>query len=1169
LHFTRLRLHGFKTFVEPAELHIRAGLTGIVGPNGCGKSNLVESLRWAMGENSAKRMRGDEMDDVIFAGTSLRPSRNLAEVSLFLDNSDRSVTAEFNDSDEIVVTRRIERGAGSEYRINGKPVRQRDVQLLFTDQATGPHSVSIVGQGQIDAIIRAKPQDRRIILEEASGTAGLHARRHEAELKLKAAEQNLTRVDDVLNALDVQLRGLKQQARQASRFRNLAENIRRTEAALMRLRWMEAEDNAAKARDALQEAELRVSDLLAVVTRTAVERTDMAAALPGLRQTEAAAAAVLQRLMLSREQLEDEIRRNENAITAEESRLAQAREDYEREQARYRDGSEAIARLDAEKAELEAKIQSISESLPEKDEALSSTTAEAESIESALAELLESVAAAETRQQSLQQEIQALSERQAKLAERRLALEEQRAILAAEIASMPDIANARSEVEKAEEEAALRQDQAEQAEQARRDAEKALQEQRGKAEDARSRVTKLRAEAEAITAILQQQHDFEQVIDLITVAPGLESALAVAVGEALSAALNPEAAQHWRSLPPVPEADPLPPGTEALGLYIKAPEALERCISYIGLAASRSEGEAAAAHLRPGQIIVSRDGWAWRWDGFTVTPKAKTSAAIRLMQRNRLMSLKEEISRAEAEAQEEETALQRATEVFRDCLALDQETRASLQAAFAALGQARERLAEQEREAAAADARLTAISESLQHISADIAAVRMRANDIEAERERLPSIEALRLDISTKRAGLSELRDIQAKQQGELNGLLRERKLCSDRLDAVAGEISAWRERMTGAEEQSTALAGRITAIEQRLAGLHAKPAELEKARCSLLSELNEAEAARRKAADALIAAEQQLAMKEHQLKQEEKALGEAREERVRAESAVQSAVDHMAMLRERMAEKLQCSPEELAEIAALDGGANMPSIFELEQTLGRYLRERDNMGPVNLRASIEAQEVEEKIEKLKTEKEDLVAAIAKLRQGIAQLNREARERLTAAFGAVNKNFQSLFKRLFGGGRAYLELIDNEDPMNSGLEVFACPPGKKMQALSLLSGGECSLAALALLFAVFQTNPAPICVLDEAEAALDESNIDRFCSLIREIAGETSTRFLIVTHQRLTMAHMDRLYGVTMSEKGLSQLVSVDLESAVALRDGEEPETPAAAEKALADIQAA
>ncbi len=399
--------------------------------------------------------------------------------------------------------------------------------------------------------------------------------------------------------------------------------------------------------------------------------------------------------------------------------------------------------------------------------------------------------------------------------------------------------------------------------------------------------------------------------------------------------------------------------------------------------------------------------------------------------------------------------------------------------------------------------------------------------------------------------------------------MTRERDHVAARNTAVAQEIEAWQSRLGNATQQIESLAERLNAIETQLEQLRSRPAEIEASRSQLLTELTEAEARRQTAGDQLIEAEQRLTTIEQQLKQDENALGASREERVRCEGSLQASGEHFNALRERMTEKLNCGPEELPGIAAFEEGT-MPELSEIEQILTRYLRERENMGPVNLRADTEADIMQGEIDKLQSEKDDLVAAIAKLRQGIGQLNREARERLDNAFIQVNERFQTLFKRLFNGGKAHLELIDNEDPLNAGLEIFASPPGKKMQILSLLSGGERTLTALALLFAVFQTNPSPICVLDEAEAALDESNIDRFCSLVEDIARETGTRFLIITHQRLTMARMDRLYGVTMSEKGVSQLVSVDLAGAVAMRDGEMPDSNVSrAEQALEEVRAA
>jgi chromosome segregation protein len=1170
LQFTRLRLQGFKSFVEPTDLDIPAGLTGIVGPNGCGKSNLVEALRWVMGENSPRRMRGSGMEDMIFSGTATRPSRNLAEVVLELDNSTRSASSEFNNDDVIQVTRQIERGNGSDYRINGKPVRQRDVQLLFADQATGAHSTNLVGQGQIDALIRAKPQDRRQVLEEASGTAGLHARRHEAELKLKGAEQNLTRVDDVLKAYDTQLRNLKQQVRQASRYRNLAEHIRRVEAALFHIRWLEAGHNAEDAKNALQNAEERVKDLLIVVTQGNTKRAEIAAELPGLRQTEVAAAAIVQKLALIREQIEAESKRLTEETDAQHQHLAQTRGDYAREQERHTDGIAAIAKLESEQKQLGEKIAHISTQIPDVVQALTTVSEDVENLYNALTQLTQEVATTTARKQSLEQEITSLNERQSQLIQRREQLDTQRVSLATEVAARPDLSFALALLEASEKELAKRQQQAQGAEDKYRQTEQLHTQARDFVQQAQAKVTKLRAEAEAITAFLHHQDSqTEQVIDLISVTPGIEKALAVAVGEALTAGLDTAAAMHWRTLPSLSSSPTLPDGILPISQYIEAPVALIRCLSQIGLADNAAAGERAALHLHPGQIIVTRDGWAWRWDGFTVTPEAKTATALRLQQRNRLAALKDEIMVATAEAENAASALDQSATFFAQHQAEDRRAREALQAAFAALNDARATYTNQEKEATAITTKLATLDDSLRQIHADLAAIRQRASAVEDELKSLPNIDGQHATIAETRTKFTEQRSRQIQYESEREQLAREQALAQTRQTSITEEIVAWQARLDDAAGQMQSLATRVETIEGKLAHLQHRPAELQLSRAKLLTELSEAEAQRKQATDCLIETEQRLSVVEHKLKQDESILSENREGRVRAEAAVQAAAEHFSALRERMLEKLNCTPEELPSIVAT-GESEETIASELEQLLARYMRERENMGPVNLRAEVEADALQFDIDKLQQEKDDLVAAIAKLRQGISHLNREARERLQNAFTLVNERFQVLFKRLFNGGKAHLELIDAEDPMESGLEIFASPPGKKMQILSLLSGGERTLTALALIFAVFQTNPSPICVLDEAEAALDESNIDRFCTLVEDIARETGTRFLIITHQRLTMARMDRLYGVTMSEKGVSQLVSVDLAGAVAVRDGGSiDDVTSNVETALQEVRAA
>jgi len=1155
LHFTKLKLHGFKSFVDRTELVIGPGMTGIIGPNGCGKSNLVEALRWVMGETSAKRMRGSEMNDVIFGGTTMRSARNVAEVTLELDNSSRMATAEFNHDDTIEVMRQIERDGGSDYRVNGRPSRQRDVQLLFADLATGAHSTSLVGQGQIDALIRAKPQDRRQILEEASGTAGLQARRHEAELKLRGAEQNLTRLDDVLNALDTQLRSLKTQVRQASRYRNLAEHIRRTEAALAHLRWVSAGQQAEQSRVALTAAETAVNELLAVVTRGTTERTNAAAELPALRQAETVAAAVVQRLAIAREQVESELRRVTQEAEQQKQRLHQALSDKAREEILQRDAQEAIATLDAEQTRVQNQLQALADELPQVRVGLEEITAVVSGLENTLNQLTQQIAAAEARQNALQRAVRELEERRQKMQSRRDEFSRQREALVAENATRPDLALAQSMIDACEQDVAKRQEQVTLAEAAQTNVEAAYNTARETVRNHETQQTKLKAEADALGALLRSAtQEGQPVLDLVQVAPGLEAALAVALGEALTAPLDTAAATHWRDLPALLDAPALPEGCIALVEKIKAPSALERALRQIGLVEDHAVGQELAALLHPGQILVSRDGWAWRWDGFTVTPAAPTTTAVRLQQRNRLLALQGELVTAEAAVQEAQRALQQATTERSEAQQQLSAARQAQQQAYSALNDARQHHARHAQAAAATQSKLAALDDALAHLQQDEAALAQQQEQTQAEMANLPDTAAMRREQDAVRLDLAEKRQIQIERRGKLDNAAREQQSLTARQQQVVGDSNSWRNRTAAAATHIATLTTRIAELEAALTELAGKPTQLTEERGALLTQAETAEAARSAATDALIAAETKLTAIEHQLKRDENALTESRENRVRAEAAVEAADEHCRVLTDYIAEKLSCAPHEALAIAELDPAEAMPEQSGLEQQLSRYIRERDNMGPVNLRAEVEAETVEADITKLQTEKEDLVSAIAKLRQGIGQLNKEARERLNEAFQKVDERFQTLFKRLFGGGKAHLQLINADDPMNAGLEIYAAPPGKKVQILSLLSGGERSLTALALLFAVFQTNPSPICVLDEAEAALDEGNVDRFCGLVEDIARETGTRFLVITHQRLTMARMDRLFGVTMSEKGVSQLVSVDLTQAVAIRDGEIPD---------------
>ena len=1152
MHFAKLRLNGFKSFVDPTELVIEAGVTGIVGPNGCGKSNLVEALRWVMGETSAKRLRGGEMDDVIFAGTTTRPARNIAEVMLQLDNAAHDAPQPYDALNMIEIGRRIERGVGSDYRINDREVRARDVQLLFADAATGAHSSAMISQGRIGAIITAKPVDRRGLLEEAAGISGLHSRRHETELRLKAAETNLSRLDDVLRTLEAQLEGLKKQARQAQRYRRLSDWIRRAEGMVLHLKYQAASVELAAAEERLRAAERIVAERATAAAAAGRERETVAAQLPALRHAEAVASAELQRLTLARQALEDEERRITAARHAAEARLEQLAADMTREDELAADASSALARLAEERQSIHAAQEQERATQLRAVETLARIEAEVAALDAALTQVTERVAADEARRAALNGRLHESSERLTRLNERAKELAHHRATLDAEANASgvgPETLAAVRAAELAAEESRMA---VETAEQALAEAQSAEAAARQPLEAAEMRRNALKAEAEALEKLLAHPNagEWAPIVDSIQVAHGLEAALGVALGDDLTAPLDAAAPAHWHPLEDYADTPILPGNVARLADQLQAPAALRRRLGQIGLVDNAAQGESLQPELRPGQRLVSRDGGLWRWDGFRRAPGAVVAATQRLEQRHRLSETGDELSAAEAEATNLRAVFVAAQQRIRERAEGERQARQHARAAMDMLADARSREAELGRAAAAIVSRRAALDEAAQRIRLDQAEAEGETQSAQATLAALPDPAKGREEVQNARGRLSERRALQLAHQGEHDRLKREAEGRNERLAAIGVEFQSWQQRADAAQRQRTTIEARHVEIHAELETLANRPAEIAVERERLAETIAGSTARRNQAADALAAAETRLTEAEKTARAADIAAGEAREERVRAEGVRDQANMARNTVAESIAEKLQAKPEDVLQAAGIEDKEEFPDMAAATTRLERLLRERDNMGPVNLVAEAEAIEVEEKLTGLNREREDLIGAIAKLRQGIAALNREGRERLLAAFTQVNEHFGKLFVRLFGGGKAYLTLDQGEeqDPLEAGLEIMASPPGKKLQSLSLLSGGEQALTALALLFAVFLTNPVPICVLDEVDAPLDDANVDRFCRLVSEISQNGDTRFLIITHHRLTMARVDRLYGVTMGERGISQLVSVDLQNTEQLR---------------------
>tara|TARA_B100001287_G_C22680114_1_gene529851 strand:- start:238 stop:2883 length:2646 start_codon:yes stop_codon:yes gene_type:complete len=873
INFRTLKVKGFKSFVEPTEIHIENGLTGIVGPNGCGKSNLVEAFRFVMGELSPKQMRGNELDDVIFNGTTDRPAWDIAEVTIDLDNKDRKAPSIFNDNDAIEVTRRIWRGEGSEYRVNGKEVRLKDVQLLFADAATGARSTSMVSQGRVGAIIAAKPEQRRTLLEEAAGITGLHSRRHEAELRLNATENNLERVKDVLKTQDEQLLILKKQSKQAERYKHIQIDITKARAKLFYKKWIDEKEKLNKANEKITIETNTVNNQTQIVAQLNIEYEKVQSNLPNLRLEESKIASELQKNSINLENQEKEIERANIALDETKVRIEQITNDINREKFLCEDAKQNLNRVKEEKMVL---------------------------------------------------------------------LKQQGDLF-------------------------------------------------------------IQPEDQADEMKLTDKKNNNPIIDYIDFEDGLEQAVAAVFSDELIASIDEKEASFWRKLDF--EESVFSKDIVKFSSLIKAPENLKKKLEFIGLIENKDNVLGLQKELKSGQIMVSRSGEIWRWDGYVSRGKQNNST----------------------------------------------------------------------------------------------------------------------------KAILDQLKNRRIKQ--------------------LSTEEKQWNEIFNKANQRIEELNTREKNLIQELSNLESVPNNVSNEKIKIQQMIDKNKDIYEDIANQLRETEQKSNEINKKLKLEEIKLNEFREERIRTEGHINTINEAIKLLSTQVRERLNVSLDDLYNIGQINPTKVLGNIDDLEKKLERLVAEQERLGGVNLLAEQEAKDLEDKVNNIKKDQTDLINAITKLRESIDSLNTEGRQRLLAAYGIVNENFQKLFTRLFGGGKAYLKFTDETDPLQAGLEIYASPPGKKLQNLNLLSGGEQALTALSLLFAVFLSNPAPICVLDEVDAPLDDTNVDRFCSLVEEIAKTSATKFLVITHHRMTMARVNRLFGVTMPEKGVSQLVSVDLEKAIEIKE--------------------
>ena len=876
MKFKKLEVVGFKSFADKTSFHFEDGLTGIVGPNGCGKSNIVEALRWCMGETSAKSLRGSGMEDVIFSGTTSRPSKNLCEVALKLENDNR--LPQFKDMPEIEVRRKIEKDKGSKYYLNGREVRAKDIQILFADLSTGPHSPSMVSQGRVGSLVTAKPTDRRAILEEAAGISGLHVRRHEAELRLDAAENNLKKADDIMKQIENQLKSLLKQAEEASKYKNISNEIQHLEAKLVYFQSKEIAKSILVAQEELGEVEDEISAVNIDKNFNEDALKEESQKITPLRNENAQLNAKLQRLNLEFEQISEEEGRAKNEVEKIKKEIKQINIDIDREKQIINDSSSNEKRLLNERSDIE-----------------------------------------ETEKTS-------------------------------------------SEVEE------------------------------------------------------QAEKDYK----------------------------------------------------ESLGELNKEQEVLNKL----------------------SEKIFSQIG------GFEFgVIKRKTSQLSSLIDN---ISLRLKTQSESTDNYDAPTLKGKIIEFYNE---------------------------------------FKNIEDLIKQINFDLEAAEPQANlnsDL-TNKIKQEFLEKLKI--------VSELQGKYASRLSKYENLKQDSLKRKERLKNIDSEIKNWIDLKNSSEQKFKELNARLKGSEEVLTEEEIKPGTIAEKKGTYVQNIENVK-------EDIVQINEQLTSKEDSVKLINQKLYDINgivlgitERKVRAQTIIEGLKDKKKEIELKSLSEFKHTLEELPNFAGIDIEEDIQA-NKIDNQIQKLKDQREKMGAVNLRADNETQELQDQIDRMMNDRKDLVQGIQKLKGSINDLNQKGRERLLDAFEKVSRKFNDVYTKLFAGGNARLELIESDDPLEAGLELLASPPGKKLQSITLLSGGEQALTAMALIFAVFLINPSPICILDEVDAPLDDANVTRFCALLDELSNVTDTKFVVITHHALTMSRMNRLYGVTMAERGVSQLVAVDLEKA-------------------------
>ena len=1151
MKFTRLKITGFKSFVDTTVLDIKPGLTGLVGPNGCGKSNIVEAMKWNMGEAGPSRLRAGEMNDIIFAGTKGRPSRNSAEVILTIENNNEELLQTYTNDAEIEVSRKIEKDVGSTYRINNKEVRQRDVQILYADIAIGSRSNAIVDQGQVGKIINSKPQERRQILEEAAGISGIHARKHESELKLKSTENNLEKLEEIITNDVSRLKELSKQSNQAKRYKNISENIRNLEATILYQRWKNNLEKIESNKKKLENCNENVNQITRKIAGKSLQQQKIENTLPSLREENQKYSNILNKLKVEydilikeEETLSLEQNKQKDIIKHLITELFSEEELYKELDVQHKKLTNSINTINVNTTDtninkLKEKLENLkkeeasdSEKLTESERALTYNSSQRENLQNEVKKINAQTAEARNILQKTIDEIQNSNninkennKKNVFLNEINLLKDKLRHEDNSEESALKKLDIINKEIKKFNEE---------------------INQKKIVLQDKLRNIDQYNASKDILTKLFESDEK-NIVINYLKFPKGYEKAIEAALGHGLKASLE-KASIEWRKVDQL-ALKSLPNGIESLSNHTKGVPEVLNILKLTGLVENTEQGDLLHHKLLPGQQLVTKNGGLWRWDGYTHTENAKTPANQILQNKTNLIELTSKINSVQKEIISYEAAIFNLTsktllseknkiennEILLKINNSKINIRSSIEKEQSALSIYIESNNESKTKLAILESSKSKNEYLLKTLSSELELCMQKEQSLTLIEDLKKNIDQITSINNQKKMELSNHISIYQKElssienrENQLNQLVNEKSRLDTQINNIKNRIEHLKVNKNVAELD--------------IKNLNLKPIQIKEEKIKILKETDNLKEKLTKISEELLSKENENKSILNELRSFNEELINYREDKARQEGLLQQSIERNNDDKERIYEKLQINPDKFNEI--IDISIEMPDIEESNLALEKFIIQRERIGPVNLVAEEDSEILRTKLEEIDKEKEDLTNAIIKLRSSIRAINKEARSKLVEAFEEVNKHFKTLFTDLFGGGEAYLKLEGSDDPLESGLELMASPPGKKLQQMSLLSGGEQALTAMALIFSVFLTKPSPICVLDEVDAPLDESNVDRFLDLIDSISKKSKTKFLVVSHHRLTMSRMDRLYGVTMQEPGVSQLVSVSLKDA-------------------------